>query len=50
MGSLLGQFGDGILAVSLDDSVGETVLHNEAFEMLSLMFHLALLGRHDSAA
>ena len=49
MCSLLGRFSDGILAVSLDDIVGKAVLHDEAFEMLSLMLCWAVLGRDDRA-
>ena len=48
--SLLGEFGDGILAVSLDDAVGEAVLHDEALEMLNLMSCWPFSGRDDRAA
>ena len=34
---LLDELCDGILAVGLDDGVGEAMLHDKAFEMLSLM-------------
>ena len=48
--SLLGELGDGILTVSLDDGVCQAVLHDEAFEMLSLMLCWPFLGRDDRAA
>ena len=48
--SLLGELGDGILAVGLDDGVGEAVLHDKAFEMLNLMLCWPFLGRDDRAA
>ena len=48
--SLLGEFGDCILAVGLDDGVGEAILHDEALEMLSLMSCWPLSGRDDRAA
>ena len=48
--SLLCKFCDGILAVSLDDAVGEAVLHDKAFEMLSLMLCWRFLRCDDRAA
>ena len=48
--SLLGELRDGILAVGLDDGVGEAVLHDETFEMLNLMLCWPFLGRDDRAA
>ena len=50
MCSLLGKFGDGILAVGLDDAVGEVVLHHEAFEMLTQILCWALLGSDNRSA
>ena len=48
--SFLCKFGDGILAVSLDDAVGEAVLHDEALEMLNLMSCWPFSGSDDCAA
>ena len=50
MCNLLGEFGDGIFAVGLDDVVCDTVFHHEGAEMLNLMNRWALLGRADRAA
>ena len=47
---LLGELRDGILAVGLDDGIGEAVLHDKAFEMLSLMFCWLFRGRDDRTA
>ena len=47
---LLGEFGDCILAVGLDDAVGEAVLHDKTLEMLYLMSCWPLSGRDDRAA
>ena len=47
---LLGELCDGILAVGLDDGVGEALLHDKTLEMLNLMLCWPLLGRDDRAA
>ena len=48
--NLLCEFGDGILAVNLDDAVGEAVLHDEALEMLNLISCWPFSGRDDCTA
>ena len=48
--SLLGEFGDCILAVGLDDAVGKAVLHDKSFQMLKLMPCWPFSGRDDRAA
>ena len=48
--SLLGEFGDCILAVGLDDAVGKPVFHDKTFEMLKLMSCWPFSGRDDRAA
>ena len=48
--SLLSDLRDGVVAVGLDDGVGKAVLHDKAFEMLSLMLSWLFLGRNDLAA
>ena len=50
MCGLLSKFGDGILAVSLDDAVGEAVLHDKAFKKLYLMLCWPFLGCDDGVA
>ena len=50
MCSLLGEFGDCILAVGLYDAVGEAVLHDEALQMLKLMSCWSFPGRDDCVA
>ena len=50
MCSLLGEFGDCILAVGLDDAVGKPMFHHKTFEMLKLMSCWPFSGRDDRAA
>ena len=50
MCSLLGEFGDCILAVGLDDAVGESVFHNKTLGMLKLTSCWPFSGRDDRAA
>ena len=50
MCSLLGEFGDCILAVGLDDAVGKPMFHNKTLQMLKLMSCWPFSGRDDRAA
>ena len=46
----MGEFGDCILAVGLDDAVGKPVFHDKTFQMLKLMSCWPFSGRDDRAA
>ena len=48
--SLLGEFGDCIFAVGLDDAVGKSVLHDEVLVMLNVMSCWPFSGHDDRAA
>ena len=50
MCSLLGEFGDCILAVGLDDAVGKPVFHDKTLKMLKLMTGWSFAGCDDRAA